>query len=294
MGSEHASISTAHDLRIPDGTEWEEAEDTTIAGIRRRRVQRLEAVRGTPLTLRERMLLKPASVPVSVEFGLLVAFILTAVFFVTFVYRDEPPEKRVLSLQELAVFDGERAPRIYLAILGQVFDVTRGRKHYGKGGGYGFFSGKDASKAFVTGDFEGDLVDDVSALSPEDLKSLVDWRSFYQSHKEYKYVGKLEGKFYTKEGLPTEELRRVERLAADVPEQHPKQINTANPPACSERWTPTEGEVWCKEGYPRQVFDTGSGKKPRCACFGSTMWSSQRRLYPNCGPDAQSCHLAAS
>ena len=31
---------------------------------------------------------------------------------------------------------------IYLAIMGRVFDVTRGRDFYGPGGGYSFFSGK--------------------------------------------------------------------------------------------------------------------------------------------------------
>ncbi len=43
------------------------------------------------------------------------------------------------------------APVLRLAILGQVFDVTKGRKHYGKDGGYAFFAGKDAARAFVTG-----------------------------------------------------------------------------------------------------------------------------------------------
>ena len=43
-----------------------------------------------------------------------------------------------------------------------MFDVTRGEKHYGKDGGYHFFSGVDASRAFVTGEFKGDgLVDNV-------------------------------------------------------------------------------------------------------------------------------------
>jgi Cytochrome b5-like Heme/Steroid binding domain len=35
----------------------------------------------------------------------------------------------------------------------QVFDVTRGRKHYGPGGGYSFFAGRDGSAAFVSGAF---------------------------------------------------------------------------------------------------------------------------------------------
>lgn len=39
------------------------------------------------------------------------------------------------------------------SILGEVFDVTKGKKHYGKGGSYEFFTGKDASRSFVSGDF---------------------------------------------------------------------------------------------------------------------------------------------
>ena len=36
---------------------------------------------------------------------------------------------------------GENGGDVYLSILGQVFDVTKGRKHYGPGGGYHFFTG---------------------------------------------------------------------------------------------------------------------------------------------------------
>ena len=60
---------------------------------------------------------------------------------------------------------------IYLAILGTVFDVTKGfvlgslksvftifsrfrDKHYGLKGGYSFFAGRDGSRAFVSGPCE--------------------------------------------------------------------------------------------------------------------------------------------
>lgn len=39
------------------------------------------------------------------------------------------------------------------SILGEVFDVSNGAKHYGKGGAYEGFAGKDASRSFVSGDF---------------------------------------------------------------------------------------------------------------------------------------------
>ena len=38
-----------------------------------------------------------------------------------------------------------------LAVLGQVYDVTEGKQYYGKGEGYQGFAGRDASKAFVSG-----------------------------------------------------------------------------------------------------------------------------------------------
>lgn len=39
------------------------------------------------------------------------------------------------------------------SILGEVFDVSKGEKYYGKKGAYKGFVGRDASRAFITGDF---------------------------------------------------------------------------------------------------------------------------------------------
>ena len=48
----------------------------------------------------------------------------------------------VLTKEDLAGFNGEAgSPGLFLAILGKVFDVSKGKKHYGPGGGYNFFSG---------------------------------------------------------------------------------------------------------------------------------------------------------
>lgn len=50
------------------------------------------------------------------------------------------------------------------------------------------WAGRDASRAFVSGDFsEGGLTDDVSGLSPVQALALYDWLAFYQ--KEYPPVG---------------------------------------------------------------------------------------------------------
>lgn len=49
---------------------------------------------------------------------------------------------RLLSRSELALHDGEQGSKgLYLAILGQVFDVHKGEKHYGPGGAYHFMAG---------------------------------------------------------------------------------------------------------------------------------------------------------
>ena len=49
---------------------------------------------------------------------------------------------RVFTKEELAKYKGENGGDIYLALMGRVFDVSRGRDFYGPGGGYSFFSGK--------------------------------------------------------------------------------------------------------------------------------------------------------
>lgn len=50
--------------------------------------------------------------------------------------------QRLLSRQELSLYDGEEGSRgVYLAILGQVFDVHKGYRHYGPGGAYHAMAG---------------------------------------------------------------------------------------------------------------------------------------------------------
>uniref|UniRef100_A0A673IH40 Neuferricin n=1 Tax=Sinocyclocheilus rhinocerous TaxID=307959 RepID=A0A673IH40_9TELE len=83
---------------------------------------------------------------------------------------------RMLTEDELSLYNGgENSKGLYLAILGRVFDVEKGRKHYGPGGGYHFFTGKDASRAFITGDFtEAGLTSDVSDFTDSQIVAL-DW-----------------------------------------------------------------------------------------------------------------------
>ena len=52
-----------------------------------------------------------------------------------------------------------------------------------------FCSGRDASRAFITGDYsEEGLTDDVLDLNDQELRGLQDWLVFYK--REYTYKGK--------------------------------------------------------------------------------------------------------
>ncbi|KAJ1357591.1 hypothetical protein KIN20_015769 [Parelaphostrongylus tenuis] len=123
-------------------------------------------------------------------------------------------EMQIFKAEQLALFDGSRPSRpIYLAILGRVYNVDKGKKHYGKDGGYHFFAGRDATRAFVSGDFtEAGLVDNTDGLSHEDLLGIRDWVSFYE--KDYKLVGVVVGRYYDINGNPTDELRNVSALCS--------------------------------------------------------------------------------
>lgn len=63
--------------------------------------------------------------------------------------RASQGSSRLLSQGELALYTGRGDSKgLYLAILGQVFDVEEGRKHYGPGGGYRFFTGNSPQRTF--------------------------------------------------------------------------------------------------------------------------------------------------
>ncbi|CAI7733374.1 unnamed protein product [Closterium sp. NIES-53] len=101
---------------------------------------------------------------------------------------------KLWSAEELAKYNGStKGLPLLLGILGDVFDVTKGRKQYGKGQGYNHFAGRDATRAFVSGNFSGDgLTDDLTGLSGEQCIGIADWWDFY--FKTYMHVAKLVGR----------------------------------------------------------------------------------------------------
>ncbi|KAL6985632.1 Membrane-associated progesterone-binding protein 4 [Sarracenia purpurea var. burkii] len=231
-----------------------------------------------------------------------VTFLLVSLLLVRFFPLYRPPHAtppRLFTAQELAIYNGtdDRLP-ILLAILGSVFDVTKGKSHYGAGGGYNHFAGRDASRAFVSGNFTGDgLTDSLHGLSSTEVKSVVDWRDFY--FRTYIYAGKLMGRYYDTQGNSTKYLKGAEAKAARAAQLMEKQKNDeAKQPNCNSRWSQEEGsEVWCDNDYPRLVQRplemAISGKvSKRCACFKEEELNQPGlEVYKGCDHFAKLCRL---
>lgn len=223
---------------------------------------------------------------------------------------------RLFSKDELKKYDGTSdSSGLYLAILGEVFDVEKGSQHYKPGAGYSFFSGRDASRAYVTGDFSDEgLTDDVSDLDDSSLRGVEDWVTFYRD--EYPLVGKVVGRYYDKNGNPTAELHNVlNRINKAHANKWVEEKEREIFPPCNSEWSKEKGSrVWCSKksggidrnwiGVPRKFFKVGYD--PRCVCvrntgppsseLDSTNHLNQGDLdhpslqeYPSCPSDSVSC-----
>ena len=86
--------------------------------------------------------------------------------------------------QQLEDARAQKDKQLLLAVLGSVFDVTKGRRHYDPDhGGYGGFAFRDATRSFVTGDFKDDLHDDCTDFDMEQYAQAIRWRDFYSNSK---------------------------------------------------------------------------------------------------------------
>ena len=112
--------------------------------------------------------------------------------------------------------------------MGEVFDVTSGRSFYSEGSAYSVFAGRDGSVPFITGVFtEEETKKSTEVLSASQLSALDSWRKFYADSDKYKFVGLLEGRFYDKDGNPTEETKSArEKIANYVPPERKKKPQT--------------------------------------------------------------------
>lgn len=70
-----------------------------------------------------------------------------------------------LTPSQLSLYNGtDESLPIYLALNSTIYDVSASPQLYGPGGSYHFFAGKDATRAFVTGCFDTDLVPDLRGV----------------------------------------------------------------------------------------------------------------------------------
>ena len=104
---------------------------------------------------------------------------------------------RSFAPKELRPFNGENGQPVYLAVRGNVFDVTPGKNFYGPGGPYENFAGRDASRGLACGSFDEDMLtkdlegplDDLSDLGSDEKEALQDWEERFR--EKYVIVGKL-------------------------------------------------------------------------------------------------------
>jgi predicted heme/steroid binding protein len=219
------------------------------------------------------------------------------------------PSVRVVSLAELAAHGASSSDnkdgQVWLAVLGEVFDVSSGGS-YKQGGGYDFFTGRDGSAAFVTGNFtDAGLVADVTDLEASQVLEVFDWVDFYRKHATYKFVGLLHDVYYDANGAPTAKYRRMRALAAEgaTLKQADEELRKLWP-GCNMRSSPAEGRVfWCEDGsggikgrgwdgYPREFAQrqkSGEFAK-RCVCAPKEKLDHpQLRVYINCNPESNTC-----
>ncbi|KAI8970117.1 cytochrome b5-like heme/steroid binding domain-containing protein [Mycotypha africana] len=101
------------------------------------------------------------------------------------------PKATPITVSELAKHDGsDPSLPIYVAIKGDVFDVSKNTASYGPGAGYNVFAGKDSSKALGMSSLKPeDCVGDYSGLTEKQMETLNQWHEFFS--KRYNIVGKV-------------------------------------------------------------------------------------------------------
>lgn len=168
------------------------------------------------------------------------------------------------------------------------------------------FQGKDASVAFITGDFEknpnADYDDDdvLKHLKSREIHSIHQWKQFYE--KDYKFIGLLTGRFYDENGQKTNYMRKVdEQIDIAIAEKNRLESLRSQYPPCNIEWNAKTGtRVWCTNqsggidrdwsGFPRKFFEIGKSEF-RCACVPEDrLDDSLLKEYNDCESKSSECY----
>ena len=201
--------------------------------------------------------------------------------------------ERRFTRAELRAYSGVVEGRpIYLAILGEVFDVSAGAKYYAEGRGYHHFAGMDRSRAYATNEPSADALADkqLGGLSAEELEAVGRWHRFFAEHAVYTRVGRVDGSASSPAAL--------QRALGQA-----KGASERALPGCNSKWLPDDGfsEVWCTQksggvtrewvGVPRLLPARSAGGAAGCVCVQEheARASSELLVYEGCRADAMRC-----
>eukprot|EP00903_Cladosiphon_okamuranus_P016704 g15397.t1 len=134
---------------------------------------------------------------------------------------EPPPPPRNFTIEQLHEFDGRNeATPAYIALKGEVFDVSSKPEHYKKGGAYNVFAGHDASYSLATGSLDpADLEKSCSGLNAMERDSLDGWIDKYKHYSGYPVVGKVVPPPKELREFTLEELRPFDGTT-ETPEGH--------------------------------------------------------------------------
>ncbi|TPX61195.1 hypothetical protein PhCBS80983_g01237 [Powellomyces hirtus] len=97
---------------------------------------------------------------------------------------------------ELQAFSGKDGGRVYMAVFGDVYDVSAGRSFYGPGGPYENFAGRDASRGLSKNSFDVEMladpkgpIDKLQDLDDEERQTGREWAALFAS--KYIHIGSL-------------------------------------------------------------------------------------------------------
>lgn len=154
--------------------------------------------------------------------------------------RESPPENpkeeeekitpRDFTIEQLREFNGVDNPKIFIAMKGEVYDVTKAADYYGPEGTYNCFAGRDASRAMAKLSFEEAELSNprIDDLGPFERDVLEQWVEKFKFYKQYPIVGKVSApktdRLFTEDelklykGIPPENLPEgpCDRVDAEI------------------------------------------------------------------------------